>query len=67
MNVLDRFNEMLREYGVDMNRIWTCQCGQKNRVDTAKIVTSAARAKCGKCGSVLKYEEPKADGRASGG
>ena len=48
------FAEVLKAYGVDRFRVWTCTCGQKNRVDAAKVVCLASRVKCGKCGEFLK-------------
>ena len=48
------FAEKMAAVGFDRFRIWTCACGQKNRVDAAKVIGLASQAWCGKCGSVLK-------------
>ena len=41
-------------HGIDRFRIWTCACGQKNRIDAIKVIALASRVKCGKCGEFLK-------------
>lgn len=52
----ETFAQAMAEHGVERMRIWTCTCGQKNRVDAAKVLGLASRVKCERCGEFLKAQ-----------
>lgn len=39
---------------IERFRVWACSCGQRNRVDVAKVVGWGSQVKCGKCGEIVK-------------
>jgi len=56
-SAIDIVARAMAKNGVARFRIWTCSCGQKNRVDAAKVVGLAAQVKCGKCSAIVKHPE----------
>lgn len=53
MNYTEMLARALMMSGIERHRIWTCHCGQKIRVDVARLVVDASRVRCGSCRCVL--------------
>lgn len=46
---------LLAKHGVEQIRVLTCEgCGQKNRVDLARVLAEEVVPRCGKCGAFLR-------------
>jgi hypothetical protein len=53
VNYTEMLARALMMSGVERYRVWTCHCGQKIRVDVARLVADATRVRCGACKCVL--------------
>ena len=53
MNLTEKLAAVLLVSGIQRHRVWECACGQKNRVDVARVIAEADRPICGRCRAAL--------------
>lgn len=53
MNLTEKLALALLVSGIQRHRVWECTCGQKNRVDVARVIAEAERPLCGRSRATL--------------
>jgi hypothetical protein len=59
MDVEKLLRDAIEKHAVKEFRIWTCACGQKNRVSAVKVIALASQARCGRCKAVVLPPPPE--------